>query len=189
MTLFHYLAVLGLVIAFIIAWNPVFRSARNYRHLRNQRRAREVLGTIRSMKGDHTEARAFAYLRKISPYVLEELVLTCFEEQGHRIARNRAYSGDGGVDGRVHINGREVLIQTKRFRKHIRLSDIHAFTRVVARHRAPLGLFVHTGRTGSGVYAAVRSVPVRIVSGNQLIAIVRGEPGSAARLLPRLETR
>jgi restriction endonuclease Mrr len=42
-----------------------------------------------------------ATLRRISPYVFEELLLICRQDQGWQIQRNFSYSGDGGIDGRV----------------------------------------------------------------------------------------
>lgn len=46
-----------------------------------------------------------AYLRKIDPFVFEELLLEGFERRGFEVIRNRRYTGDGGIDGRVKIDG------------------------------------------------------------------------------------
>ncbi|MEX6059375.1 restriction endonuclease [Enterobacter hormaechei] len=39
------------------------------------------------------------YLRKIDPFVFEELLLEGFEAHGFRTIRNKRYTGDGGIDG------------------------------------------------------------------------------------------
>ncbi len=38
-----------------------------------------------------------AYLRKIDPFVFEELLLEGFERRGFEVIRNRRYTGDGGL--------------------------------------------------------------------------------------------
>ena len=60
------------------------------------------------------------YLRKINPYVFEELLLLAFERRGMRVIRNSRYSGDGGLDGQVLIDGERWLIQAKRYGRTIR---------------------------------------------------------------------
>lgn len=51
------------------------------------------------------------YLRKINPYVFEELLLLALERQGLTVVRNASYSGDGGTDGQVIIDDECWLIQ------------------------------------------------------------------------------
>ncbi len=151
---------------------------RRYRHQRNIRRAARVLREIRAWQGPGQGARIIAYLRRCSPYVIEELVLSCLAEQGFRIHRNTRYTGDGGVDGRVLLNGRRSLIQVKRYRGHIRLADVQAFGRLVMREpgTGTLGLFVHTGRTGKGVRHLIRDTEIHVVSGQALAALASGKP-------------
>jgi len=162
---------------------PMRAWIRNKRHARNVRRSQEVLSTIRTFQGAHADARLYAYLRKISPYVMEELVLTCFEQQGITIRRNRRYTGDGGVDGRVYANGRAYLVQVKRYRRHINVRDVLEFTQHIDRLGVAGGLFVHTGRTGQRSWEEVHATKVRIVSGQRFVDFVRAKPGSANRLL------
>lgn len=115
-----------------------------------------------------------AYLRKINPYVFEEAILEALEKQGHRIVRNKAYSGDGGIDGKVFIEGRLHLIQAKRYSSAIDPGHVRAFDAVIGRHYAHGGLFVHTGRTGKSVRGieAVSSGRIRIVSGEALLSLL-----------------
>src|ERR1035437_10122313 len=86
---------------------PHFRTKSHKRYILTSKR---ILKKIRSFNGSAQEARILAYLRKINPYVFEELLLTVFEEQGYHIKRNPRYSNDGGIDGIIFLNNRKFLI-------------------------------------------------------------------------------
>ncbi|WP_250151835.1 restriction endonuclease, partial [Escherichia coli] len=90
---------------------------RTRRHQRYRATASRVMKRLNELQGD---ARRLKYLRKISPYVFEELLLLAFEQQGMPVIRNPSYSGDGGLDGQVVINGERWLIQAKRYGRTIR---------------------------------------------------------------------
>ncbi len=85
---------------------------------------------LNELQGD---ARRLKYLRKISPYVFEELLLLAFEQQGMPVIRNPSYSGDGGLDGQVVIGGECWLIQAKRYGRTIRPAHIDAFGELLRR--------------------------------------------------------
>ncbi|GJK49706.1 hypothetical protein TUM17560_20830 [Serratia marcescens] len=87
------------------------------------------------------------YLRKINPYVFEELLLLAFERQGYAVIRNASYSGDGGLDGQVIIEGKTYLIQAKRYGRTITPSHITSFGALLRQYHCD-GFFIHTGRTG-----------------------------------------
>jgi len=109
-------------------------------------------------------------LRKVDPFLVEELVLTAFEAQGHRIRRNLRYTGDGGIDGRCWIDGRLHLIQVKRYGRYIKSEDVRAFCQLCKEANAA-GLFIHTGRTGPGAVRAT-TPDVRMISGARLLQIL-----------------
>src|SRR3546814_2661703 len=44
-------------------------------------------------------------LRKMNPHAVEEIILDAAEAAGHRIRRNHAYTGDGGIDGEIMVDG------------------------------------------------------------------------------------
>lgn len=116
--------------------------------------------------------QAFAYLRKISPYAFEELVLDGFERKGYEVTRNSRYSGDGGIDGRVSIDGKEYLVQCKRYRGYISRSDVEDFSRVCKRE-SKRGYFVHTGRTGEGAWEVAGEYDnVKIISGDRMLSLI-----------------
>jgi restriction system protein len=143
------------------------------RHLRYRRTARRVLARLKELDGD---GQRLVYLRKISPYVLEELLLTAFEQQGHEVIRNPSYSGDGGIDGQVLIDGRTWLIQAKRYSRSISPQHVSAFIRLLESRNQP-GFFIHTGRTGPASRALSRDCSLlRIISGQQLLDLLAGLP-------------
>ncbi|WP_236761736.1 restriction endonuclease [Agrobacterium tumefaciens] len=110
-----------------------------------------------------------AYLRKIDPLTFEELLLEAFERRGHTAFRNTHYTGDGGIDGMVEINGETHLLQAKRYAKHINRQHIAAFSAVIAARNCK-GYFIHTGKTGAGAKELASQDPRMIIlSGQKLL--------------------
>jgi restriction system protein len=167
----------------IIFGRPTVRKLRTYRHARNIRKASVILVKIRQFQEPHRRARIISYLRKVSPYVMEEMVLTAFESVGLRIRRSRRYSGDGGADGRVYRNNRSYLVQTKRYRGHIDVQDVRDFEQTIARENAVGGFFVHTGRTGRASWACINRSRIRILSGDRLLSLLLGERAEINEML------
>lgn len=71
------------------------------------------------------------YLRKINPYVFEELLLLALERQGLTVVRNASYSGDGGTDGQVIIDDECWLIRAKRYSRAITPTHIRDFDQLL----------------------------------------------------------
>jgi restriction system protein len=116
----------------------------------------------------------FAYLRKIEPFVFEELLLTCFERQGYKIVRNTRYTGDGGIDGKVYIDGRLYLIQAKRYSGSIKLAHLQDFATTIKSNRGVGGYFIHTGITGTGCRDYLDQHPyIQLISGQRLIEFIK----------------
>ncbi|MBE9053231.1 restriction endonuclease [Nostocales cyanobacterium LEGE 11386] len=114
-----------------------------------------------------------AYLRKIDPFVFEELLLTCFQRQGYTIRRNDRYTGDGGVDGCVWLHGSLYLIQAKRYKDSINPAHIEEFGRVIQSRGAVGGFFIHTGRTGEKSRDLLRQYPqIQLLSGQKLVEFI-----------------
>ncbi|WP_045764157.1 restriction endonuclease, partial [Xanthomonas albilineans] len=116
--------------------------ARERRHRRRQEQARRVLVKINTIP---LMPQRLAYLRKIDPLTFEELLLEAFERRGYPVERNTHYTGDGGVDGVVYLNGTRYLLQAKRYRKHVNRAHIVAFAQLLE-FRGCRGIFIHTGR-------------------------------------------
>ena len=129
---------------------------------------------LERLRGVGAAGQVFAYLRKIDPFLFEELVLSCFEERAIAVTRNRRYTGDGGSDGRIVLGGETMHIQAKRYGKHINRAHVAEFLALVTR-RQMKGVFVHTGRTGKGARDFFADERIDCVSGEPLIALINGE--------------
>lgn len=144
------------------------------RHRRYQATAMRVLARLPLLGGD---GQRLACLRKINPYVFEELLLLAFERQGYAVIRNTSYSGDGGLDGQVIIEGKTYLIQAKRYGRTITPAHIRDFDQLLAQ-RTCCGFFIHTGRTGHMSRAACSTSPrLFIISGQRLLDLLASRHG------------
>jgi restriction system protein len=170
--------VLALVLATLIRTASrlvnAYRLLSRAEHRRRVRGSRRVLTRLHGFTGEPgTFGRCIAYLRKVDPLVFEEVVLSALEDAGLFVLRNRRYTGDGGVDGVVWMQGTGwVALQVKRYREHIDNQDVRAFGEVVARMGLRLGMFVHTGRTGAACYSTLRTCSVQVVSGTRLVDLI-----------------
>ena len=127
------------------------------------------------LDGSLSGGRGLAYLRKVDPYVFEELVLDAFEQNGYKVKRNERYSGDGGIDGRVSHGRSEYCLQCKRYKRHIRYEHVEAFSKLCSL-RGVRGFFVHTGKTGRKVRQALHSFGnVTVISGEKLCELLSAD--------------
>ncbi|MFK5892277.1 MAG: restriction endonuclease [Pseudomonadota bacterium] len=140
------------------------------KHYRQIKKADLILQKLHKFDND---GAVLSYLRKVDPYVFEEIVLTSISNLGFKIKRSKGYSGDGGIDGSFYVNGKEVLIQSKRYSSHINLQHVKDFS-VVCFNNDLKGVFVHTGRTGKESHTLSRKVGIEILSGNRLVGLIRG---------------
>lgn len=157
------------------------------RHRWRRRQARTMCRQLHGPDRDQPATLIYARLRAMDPLAFEELLLEAFEHRGHRVIRNRRYTGDGGVDGEVIINGERFLVQAKRYRETIRPEHVGDFLAICS-SRGRRGFFIHTGRTGGASREALADKTcVEIISGKTLLALLTGGPFQfpAARL-PRL---
>lgn len=163
-------------LAFIIIAAFAWRASRvPLRHRWRRRQARVMCDAFCGRDRSQPPALIYARLRAMDALAFEELLLESFERRGHRVVRNSRYTGDGGIDGQVVIDGRIWLIQAKRYAGAIRPAHVQAFASLCAARGSP-GLFIHTGHTGgSSRNAITQHAMVEIVSGRQLLALVSGE--------------
>lgn len=144
-------------------------------HRRRVKAAKRVMTKLYTI--DNTPQR-LAYLRKIDPFTFEELVLEALDQRGHRVKRNKRYTGDGGIDGQCWINGKHALIQSKRYRNHINVKHVRDFATLLERRNCH-GLFVHTGRTGKASQEIANSDPrLTIISGDGLVRLLTPPRGA-----------
>lgn len=141
---------------------------KNFRHSYKQKKAIEVYERINEIKEFQ---KVIAYLRKIDPFVFEELILYSFEMKGFKVYRNRRYTGDGGIDGKVRFYGKKTFIQAKRYSNYINIKHVEDFAKLCTRNRVN-GFFIHTGKTGEETKKlSARHKNIRIVSGSQLMEL------------------
>lgn len=146
------------------------------KHRWRRRQARTMCAELQRHDAGQPPARIYARVRAMDPLAFEELLLESFAARGHRVQRNRRYTGDGGIDGQVIIAGQVWLIQAKRYESAIRPEHVNTFA-AVCRSRRTRGIFVHTGRTGGLSRVALeRCDQIELVSGDRLIALLTGRP-------------
>lgn len=149
----------------------------SFRHKLRIRQAHKVFLKLKQISNENTnyEPIIIAYLRKIHPSVFEELVLTTFEKSGVVVIRNKYYSGDGGIDGRIHYKHYGVLpVQCKRYGKHINKQDVIEFNSKLTNNK--FGLFAHTGKTGGGSKDEInQSNKLILMSGFVLARLLAGQ--------------
>lgn len=174
------LLLVGLLFAaIVIVFSRRRERASVRRHRRYQATAARVQDKLPMLAHD---GQRLNYLRKINPYVFEELLLLALERQGLTVVRNTSYSGDGGIDGQVIIDGRYWLIQAKRYRNAINPAHVRDFDALLQRRASP-GLFIHTGRTGPKSRAFCSTSPcMHIISGQRLLDLLACKPAWCAGL-------
>ena len=118
---------------------------------------------------------AIATLRRLDPFVFEELLLTCCKDQGWKIERNFRYTNDGGIDGRILISNNLYLIQAKRYKGYISLQHIQLFHQAIKSEKAAGGFFIHSGKTGAISKQLLDELQINLVSGQKLVDFVLGK--------------
>ena len=74
-----------LISLFFFAIVLIYRNGYN-RHKRNIRSGERVIKKLASIEHDGAKLN---YLRKINPFVFEELILSAFKDKGYKIKRNK----------------------------------------------------------------------------------------------------
>lgn len=144
-------------------------------------RVKSSYRALKQLNKMESPAQKFSYLRKVDPFVFEEMILSSLKKAGVKIKRNKKYTGDGGVDGKLYIDGRLILIQAKRYANHIEPKHVREFSELCHRHKS-FGLFVHTGKTGAkSLGSAGRNVV--IISGHKLLSMLDGDTSEVKELV------
>ena len=178
MSFIHFLSALDpkmqLLLAVILITTSIAYVLSLYKSNRHQRRRKKATQIANKLKTFSEAGQILTYLRKIDPFVFEEMLLNAFEACGYKVIRNKRYTGDGGIDGQVIYEGKRIPVQAKRYAHHINKAHMVAFTEVTHKRRAPFGLFIHTGQTGKGSYeVATQDTPILIISGDRLIRLIK----------------
>lgn len=122
----------------------------------------------------YSEGQCLSYLRKIDPFVFEELLLSIYKERGFKIKRNKRYTGDGGIDGIVWIDGCKTYIQAKRYKSYIQKKHVLEFILLTEKDHVN-GVFIHTGKTGAKTKNEAFNNNIEIISGRKLIDFIQNK--------------
>lgn len=161
--------ILAIIILLFLTPSLITRKRKN-KHYQKKMTADMV---IRKISEIEHPGKKISYLRKIDPYVFEELILTLLQRKGFVISRNTKYSGDGGVDGRFKHEGKVWFIQAKRYSNRIKMEHVKNFHQLL-KNKNCSGIFVHTGTTPLSIrrYEDTSSNNrLEIISGNRLLAL------------------
>jgi len=154
------LATIWLVLKIIVA-------SKKAKHYQRIRAAKKIYKNINKIKNSN-EGWLIKYLRKIDPFVFEELILLSFKNKGYHIKRNKRYTHDGGIDGRISKNGEKFLIQAKRYSDYINEKHVRDFIEVCHENKCK-GFFIHTGKTGKETKELlIKNSSIVIISGKKL---------------------
>lgn len=150
-----------------------------FMHLIRIKKARKVIKKLKEIaKTPNSHGKIIVYLRKINPFVFEELILTVIEDSNIHIIRNKRYTGDGGIDGMFKlpkVKGK-VLIQCKRYQSYINQKDVAALSQKVKEGKFHMGIFVHTGKTGDKARDVIKvDNNVIFISGSVLVNLILGQ--------------
>lgn len=159
-------------VLFLINIAFLYRIYRVFKSRWRVKKAKEILIKLRNFEDENKEIRILSYLRKIDPFVFEEMLLTCFKERGLKIKRNKRYTGDGGIDGRIWIKRKMYFIQAKRYKSYINKKHVEDFINLCQKKKKK-GLFIHTGKTGAkSKELFYQSNDIYVISGNLLISLI-----------------
>jgi len=139
------------------------------RHFRTINTAKKIYKRINEIENKN-EGWLLSYLRKIDPFAFEELILISFKKKGFKIFRNKRYTGDGGIDGKIQKDGEMFLIQAKRYSDYINIQHVKEFINI-CETKGMRGYFIHTGKTGAQAYELLREHSVKIISGGKLYSL------------------
>lgn len=145
-------------------------------HKKRIKSAKKVLKLINTAKTLDKPEKIFAYLRKVDPFVFEELLLLAFKKRGFKVIRNHRYTGDGGIDGMVVLPSKQkIAIQAKRYQNYINIQHVQRFYYDLYYKGCAGGYFIHCGKTGKGVYQDMPKT-IKLISGQKLIDLLRYKP-------------
>lgn len=163
------LIIIAVILVLLIFKNELIKAwKRDYRFRQAKHLFNKKLPSI-----EH-DGQLINYLRKVDPFVFEELILLGFKQKGYKVKRNEAYTGDGGIDGTIFDKqGRKILIQAKRYQSSITPSHVQEFAKVIQRENAYRGYFVHTGRTGDKSHGHAKGQNIEFYSGSKLTSLIK----------------
>lgn len=167
------LILIFIIILILLFYFSRFGSVKQKRHRYKIKKAKQIILKFGDFNDEFRNAKIITYLRKIDPYVFEELLLEAFEIKGYRVKRNKSYSNDGGVDGLIFNEKDErIFVQAKRYKGFVNRQHIHDFSRFISANNAVGGYFIHTGKTSKLILEQFRDSNIHIISGSKLVELI-----------------
>lgn len=139
------------------------------------RKARHVLASVSSYRGESAADRAFACLRQLDRRTLEEVVLSALEDAGHIAVRCRAYSDSGCASGYVlsqNMPFARIALQIEPYGSPIHPERVGDFNRHIVAEGLAGGLLVHCGRPGVLAKLATSGTAITLLSGASFLNLV-----------------
>jgi len=127
---------------------------------------------LNKIKLFENNGQIFSYLRKIEPFVVEELILDALNQRTDiKVIRNKRYTGDNGIDGCFYLKDDlenkftyKHIIQVKRYSSYINKNHIIDFIEQIKKEKATLGLFVHTSKTSDNIRELIKYVLYQLLN-------------------------
>lgn len=158
-------------------------------HIFRIKKAKKILKKLHEIdRNPNSYGRIISYLRKINPYVFEELILTAIENSNVYVVRNKRYSGDGGIDGIFKLKQGKVLVQCKRYGSYINNQHVLELSKLVKEKKYYYGVFVHTGKTGDKSKNIMKlEKNILFISGSVLVELILGKINIAKHIESKIK--
>lgn len=112
-------------------------------------------------------------IREMSWQNFELLVGEAFKRKGYRVEERGGAGADGGIDLILHLDGKEFLVQCKRWKTlSIGVSHIRELFGVMVAERAQGCIFVTSGDYTAEACAFAQGKPIRLVDGKELVKLM-----------------
>lgn len=149
-----------------------YRSAKGSQSWQCNQIAIKNLYKLRNKYNSYHYNKCLLQIRKINPYLFEEIIIHLFIRQNYKLVFKNQYSRDGGVDGKIKKWwGRKYIIQTKRHKGYLRMTDIDNFLLTMEKHKVKYGFFIHTGLVSNKI---IKQIPrnITLLYGKKLVKFV-----------------
>jgi len=116
----------------------------------------------------------------------ERLVGEAFRRQGYAVEENHHGGPDGGIDLVLSKDGRCILVQCKQWRREqVGVAIVREMYGLLVHHRADAARIVTTGTYTEAAAAFAAGKPIELVTGEQLLAMIRAvQPNASTMLAP-----
>ena len=124
-------------------------------------------------------------IRTLSWREFEELVAEAYRRDGYRVLENEGAGPDGGVDIRLRRDGALHLVQCKNWRsRRVGVRVVREVYGVLAAERAQQAVIVCSGDFTEDARRFAAGKPIRLVAGEDLLALVQGVRPAEDRAVP-----